>query len=133
MKTGLNKILARIVVCGLLMTAATRPAAANSIPTNTDVVWIGVGIAAIGAAIGVVVFYAIHHSQSLTGCTVAGTSGLALENKDDQQIYSLVGDVGAIRPGERVRVTGKRVKKSAPPQFLVEHVKNDFGACTTRP
>ncbi len=133
MKKGIYKILAKTVICALLATAATRPAAANSIPTSTDVVWIGVAVAAIGAGIGVGIFYAIHHGESLTGCTASGANGLALQNKDDQQTYSLVGEVATIRPGERVRVTGKRVKKSAPPQFLVEHVKNDFGACTAKP
>ncbi len=129
-----SRIIAGAAVCALLVTAATKPAAANSIPTKTDVVWIGVGVVAIGAGIGIGVFYAIHHGQSLTGCTVAGVSGLEFENKGDQRRYSLVGAIDAIKPGERIRVSGKKVKTAGPtPQFLVDHISKDFGACTTKP
>jgi hypothetical protein len=134
MKTGRNRILAVAAVCTLLVTAATEPAAANSIPTQTDVVWIGVGVAAIGAGIGIGVFYALHHQPSLIGCAVSGANGLELQNKGDQQTYSLVGAIGTIKPGERICISGKKVKKTAgrAPQFLVEHLSKDFGPCAAQ-
>jgi hypothetical protein len=135
MKAGHNKILAKAAVCLLLVTAATEPAVANSIPTTSDVVWIGVGIGAIGAGIGIGVYYAVHHNHSLNGCAVSGANGLELQNKGDQQTYALVGAVNAIKPGERIRVSGKRVKKSSgpTPQFLVESLSKDFGPCPAKP
>ena len=135
MKPRRNRILAKAAVCALLVTAATKPAAANSIPTQSDVIWIGVGIAAIGAGIGIGIYYAVHHNHSLTGCAVSGANGLELQNKGDQQTYALVGAVNAIKPGERIRVSGKRVKKTPgpPPQFLVEQLSKDFGPCPAIP
>jgi hypothetical protein len=133
MNAGRNKILAKAVVCALLVTAATKPAVA-SIPTNTDVAWIGIAIGAIGAGIGVGIYYAVHHNRSLTGCAASGPNGLELENHGDQQTYSLVGAVSAIKPGDRIRVSGKKVKKSTGPssQFLVEQLSKDFGPCSAK-
>ena len=135
MKSGRNKMLAIAAVCFLLATAATEPAVANSIPTKSDVVLIGVAVGAIGAGIGIGIYYALHHNHSLTGCAVSGANGLELQNKGDQQTYALVGAVNAIKPGERIRVSGKRVKKTAgpTPQFLVEQLSKDFGPCPAQP
>lgn len=135
MKAGRKKILAKAAICVLLVTAATEPAVANSIPTKSDVVWIGVAIGAIGAGIGVGIYYAVHHDHSLTGCAVSVAGGLRLQNKGDQQTYSLVGAVNGIKPGERIRVSGKKVKKTTgpSPEFLVEQLSKDYGPCPANP
>ncbi len=124
-----NVILAAAVVCALAV-AAPRPADAQFVSTS-DVVWIGVAIGAIGAGIGIGIYYAVHHNRSLTGCAVSAGGGLELQNKGDQQTYALVGAVSAIKPGERIRVSGKIVKKSPGPaqQFLVDHMAKDYGPC----
>jgi hypothetical protein len=137
MKAGRNEILATVIVCALALTA-TVPATAQSGTigiSKSDVVWIGVAIGAIGAGIGIGIYYAVHHSHSLTGCAVSGANGLELKNKGDQQTYALVGAVNAIKPGERIRVSGKRVKKTPgpTPQFLVEQLAKDLGPCPAIP
>lgn len=99
MLLGRRSIYAKIAVCALLATVATKPAAANSIPTNTDVVWIGVGVAAIGAGIGFGIYFAVHHGHSLTGCAVSTANGIELQNEGDQLSYALVGEVAGIRSG----------------------------------
>jgi hypothetical protein len=121
------------------MTATAPSNAQSSIPiggvTNSDVVWIGVAVAAIGAGVGIGVFYAVHHGQSLSGCAVSGSSGLELQNRGDQQTYALVGEVAGIKPGDRVRVSGKKAKKSdgSAQQFVVEKLTRDYGACKVQP
>jgi hypothetical protein len=135
MKAVRNKFIAKAAVCALLVSAATKPAVANSIPTQSDVVWIGIAVGVIGAGIGIGIYYAIHHNHSLTGCAASGANGLEFVNKGDQQRYSLVGAVNAIKPGERIRISGKKVKKTAgpTPQFLVERLSKDFGPCPATP
>jgi hypothetical protein len=134
MKPRRIKIVAKAAVCALLLTAATRPVVANSLPTKTDVVWIGVGIVAIGAGIGIGVYYAFHHNQSLTGCAVSGANGLEFENNGNKQKYLLVGAVDSIKPGERIRVSGKNVKSAGGiPQFRVDRLSKDFGPCPSNP
>ncbi|MGA2217702.1 MAG: hypothetical protein ABSG51_06430 [Terracidiphilus sp.] len=136
MKAGRKKILATATVCALALTAAApERAQANTIPTKSDVVWIGVAIGAIGAGIGIGIYYGFHHGHSLKGCAVSGASGLELKNKGDDQTYTLVGAVSTIKPGERVRVSGKKAKKSAgpAPQFVVEQMSKDYGPCRVNP
>ena len=137
MNPGPRQILAAVVVSAMTLTT-TVPARAQTGTigiSKSDAAWIVVGIAAIGAGIGIGIYFAVHHNHSLTGCSVAGANGLELENQADQQAYALVGAVSGIKPGERVRVSGKRVKKSSGPlpQFLVEHQSRDFRACRARP
>jgi hypothetical protein len=131
MKAEHRMIVAIIAICALLATIATKPAKANSIPTQSDIAWIGVAIGAIGAGIGIGIYYAVRHNRALTGCAVSGASGLQLQNESDQQSYALIGDVAGIKPGDRVRVSGKKGKgkTGAPRQFLVEKLGKDFGAC----
>jgi hypothetical protein len=136
MKAGRKKILAKALVCALALTAtAPENARANSIPTQSDVVWIGVAIGAIGAGIGIGVYYAFHHGHTLNGCAVSQADGLKLKNNGDDQTYALVGEVSAIKPGDRVRVSGKKTKKSAgpAPQFVVEQLSKDYGPCPVKP
>jgi len=139
MKTARSKTLALALVCALSVTTIAPRNAQATTPiggvTGGDAVAIGFAIAAISAGIGFGIYFAFHHGHSLTGCAVSGANGLQLKNKGDQITYSLVGAVGTIKPGDRIRVSGKRVKKSAgpAPQFLVDNVSKDYGACPARP
>jgi len=133
MTVGHRSILA-VAVCVLLV-STTGTAKAQIGVTKTQADWIGVGVAAIGAGIGIGIFYAIHHGSSIDGCAVSGPNGLELQYRGDQQTYALIGEVAGIKPGDRVRVSGKKEKKKAgaPQQFLVEKLSKDFGACTAPP
>ncbi len=131
---------AKAMVCVLLVTAtATASAQFPSGPygpvTKSDAVWIGVAIAAIGAGVGIGVFYAVHHGHSLNGCAVSGPNGLQLQNRGDSQTYALTGEVAEIKPGDRVRVSGKKEKKNGggAQQFVVEKLTKDYGACPAAP
>jgi hypothetical protein len=130
MKAELRMIVAKVAICALLVTAAAKPAKAEFI-TAGQVAWIGVAIAAIGAGIGIGIYYAVRHNHSLTGCAVSGANGLQLQSEGDQQSYALMGDVAGIKSGDRVRVSGKKGKShaGAPRPFLVEKVGKDYGVC----
>lgn len=130
-----SRVIAKAVLCVVLVVTAARPANAGSIPTKSDVVWIGIAVGAIGAGIGIGIYYAVHHGHSLKGCAVSGPDGLQLQTEGDHQTYVLVGEVAGIKSGERVRVSGKRAKKTAgaTPQFLVETLSKDYGACKVAP
>ena len=91
---------------------------------------IGVGVAAIGAAIGVGIYFLVRKPPSITGCATPGSDGLTLRNENDSNTYTLIGDTAAIKAGERVRLTGK--KKSGPSgqhKFIVDKVSQNYGAC----
>ncbi|MGB6134708.1 MAG: hypothetical protein WCC14_15235 [Acidobacteriaceae bacterium] len=139
MTRGRRNIPAGFALCALLV-AATVPATGQSgTPiggvTKSDAVWIVVGIAAVGAGVGIGVFYALHHGHSLNGCAMSGTNGLELQNRGDRQTYALIGEVAGIKPGDRVRVAGKKEKKSVADgqSFVVEKLIRDYGPCKAQP
>jgi len=133
----LIRIFTGAAVCASFVTA-TLPARAQGGCIGVckgEVVGIALGIAGGGAALGIGIFYAVHHGHSLSGCAVSGPNGLELENHGDEQTYALIGEVANIKPGNRIRVSGKKEKKEAgaPQQFLVEKLSKDFGACKAQP
>jgi hypothetical protein len=142
MNTKTRKLAAVVAVCVLLAPAERRvlaekhadqtPLFTGSIgPSTGEIVGIAVGIVAVGAAIGVGIYFAVKHNHSMTGCTRSTTDGLTLTTESDKQTYALTGDVAGIKPGNRVRVSGKKSKEKSTGtnQFLVEKVSKDFGAC----
>jgi hypothetical protein len=100
-----------------------------------QVVGIFVGVAAIGAAIGVGIYFAVRRGPSITGCAVSSASGLSLQNEGDQETYTLIGDTAGIKIGDRIKVSGKKKKKdpSGSRDFLVEKLAKDHGPCKVLP
>ena len=137
MKVELRSIFAKAAVCALLVTTTvTAKAQFSGIgPTKSEVVGIGIGIGAAGAAIGIGVYYAVRHNHSVTGCAFVTPDGLRLRTEGDSQTYSLVGEIAAVKPGDRIRISGKKEKVDAtgPRLFLVERVSKDFGSCKVQP
>ena len=137
MKTRLYNALPKLAVWALLLipalTARSQIIAESPCigACKNEVVGILAGVAGGGAAIGIGVYFALHHGHSITGCAVAGANGVQLQSQGDQQTYALIGDVAAVKPGDRVRVSGKKEKKStsATQQFLVERLSRDYGSC----
>ena len=133
MKAVYLNILAKVALGALLVTPSLTAKAQTGAGCGckTEVVGIAVGIAAGGAALGIGAYYAIHHGHSLNGCVVTGPNGLELQNQRDQQAYALIGETAAAKPGEHIRISGKKQKTNggAPRQFLMEKLSKDFGLC----
>jgi hypothetical protein len=100
-------------------------------PSTGEIVGALVGIAAVGAGIGIGIYFVVKHNHSVTGRAASIAGGMTLTTESDKHTYSLIGDVAGIKPGNRVRVSGKKAKEksSGTAQFLVEKVSKDFGAC----
>jgi hypothetical protein len=148
MNTKTRKLSAMVVVCMLLASAENPvlaekhqdqpppPLFTGSIgPSTGEIVGIAVGIAAVGAALGVGIYFAVKHSHSMTGCARTTADGLTLTTESDKQTFALIGDVAGIKPGNRVRVSGKKSKEKSggTSQFLVEKVSKDLGRCDGGP
>lgn len=104
-------------------------------PSTAEIAGILLGIAAVGAGIGIGIYFAVKHSHSMTGCAGSTADGMTLTTESDRQTYSLTGDVAAIKPGNRVRVSGKKSKEKSAgaPHFQVEKVSKDLGRCDGGP
>ena len=133
--TNRHRGIAAFVALGaLLCSGASSPTACKSSgsigPTTGEVIGAAVGV---GAVIAAVVLVEVNHSHhTLKGCVLSGPNGLELQTSDSKT-YSLDGDAATIKPGDRVKIHGSRVKKtkgqSGSQVFKVEKLNKDYGPC----
>lgn len=134
----------RLTLVVALITAvllACRPAEAQSGgfgtigPSKGEVVGAIVGAIAVVAVITVVVVYAVKHKPSITGCAVASPAGMTLQDQGNSQKFLLTGNTAGIKPGDRVKLQGKKLKggDASTRTFTVLNLKHDYGACPAAP
>lgn len=128
MNSTLRRHLAMLLVCLTLLFSA-RPAKADSI--QNDAIAAVVGIVVVTTAVVLTIVYFARKPPTIRGCASSGPGGLTLINEGDQQTYLLTGDVAGIKPGDRVKVSGKKAKSNPPANrtFIVEKQARDYGAC----
>ena len=89
---------------------------------------IGVGAAAAGAG---VLYLALHHAGSVTGCIQSGDDGLTLID-DKKRSYRLKPGGADLVPGERVELRGKKSQAGASGQmFQPKKLVRNLGSCST--
>ena len=94
-----------------------------------------VGTAAAAVVATVVV---IHYSKkrTITGCVVSVPNGMTITNEKDKQTYTLSGDITAIKPGDRLKLQGKKRRLGDTNKTLdweARKVVKDFGVCQLQP
>lgn len=89
------------------------------------------GIAAGAAAVGGLIYWKHHNHTKLVDCV--NGNGDKLTSDQDHQTYSLSNQQNeTLKPGDRVEVSGKRLKSdSGEPTFEVLKMNKDLGMCTT--
>ena len=116
-----------------LCVALAAPARANtSLKTAATEIVIGVVAAAAAATILIVVL--IHQSKkaAVTGCVNSGENGMTITDEKDRHVYALSGNTTDIKPGERIKLQGKKGKSKGTDKTLVweaEAVTRHFGVC----
>jgi len=136
---GRSGIAVFVALTGLLCTGSTAPTGCQPSsnpgtigPSAGEVIGAAVGV---GAAIAVVTVVAIEHGRhTLTGCVSTGPNGLLLRTSD-AKIYAIQGLAEGIKPGDKIKFHGSRVKKTKDAGgnrvFVVEQVRKDYGPCPT--
>jgi hypothetical protein len=83
------------------------------------------------AGITVVILYFTLRKPSITGCVQTTGGSTQLTNESDKRTYALVDDVSNLKPGERFKLKGKKIKeKDGTFSFRVKRVGHDYGACS---
>ena len=130
-------MISKYLWCGVLMVALSvvlvvpAHASGGKIGYSGPVVGPIVGAA---AAVAVVIILGIHYSKkrAITGCVNSGTGGMSVTDEKDKQVYALSGNTVGIKPGERMKLQGKKVKPTGPDKTLgweATKVTKDFGVC----
>jgi hypothetical protein len=87
---------------------------------------IGVGAAAGGAA---VLYLALHHAGSVTGCVQSSNDGLTIVD-DKNKSYRIMPGGADLVPGERVELRGKKSSAGATGQsFQPKKLVKNLGSC----
>jgi hypothetical protein len=122
----------------LLCSGATSPTNCSSGSygpvSNGEIIGAAVGVGA-GVAVIVVVVVEVSTHHTMSGCVVSGPDGLALQTSDKR--YALEGDASSIKVGDRVKISGKHVKKTKDQTgdqvYKVQKLKKDYGPCPVKP
>jgi hypothetical protein len=99
-------------------------------PSGAEVAGAIVGAAAVVVVVVVVIHYS--KKRTITGCVSAGANGMTVTEEKSGQIYVVSGNVAGIKPGDRVKLQGKKIKPEAPDKTLAwkaRKVTKDFGVC----
>jgi hypothetical protein len=122
-----RELLIVVMSAGLAM-----PARAD----NPEKVLIVIAATTAAAAIAVIATVAsVHHRRKkivITGCVISGEKGMTVTDEEDRKIYGLSGDTTDIKPGDRIRLEGKKATPKSPDKTFVWEVKeviNNFGVC----
>ena len=125
-----------IVVLGL---ALAKPAEAQLVagqfgpPPNAGAIVAGIVVTAAVLVVATVVIIHYSKKRAITGCVVSGQSGMTLIDEKDKQIYMLSGDTTGIKPGDRMKLQGKKVEPKGPDKTVVweaRQVTKNYGACS---
>jgi hypothetical protein len=118
------------MICVLCLALATE-AKADSLKTTGDLII--VAIVAVTAAVVVVTVLVIKQAKgrTITGCVNSGETGMLLTNEKDKHVYVLAGDTAGVKSGDRMTLTGKKIKPNSGGTLAwdTKGVSKDFGAC----
>jgi hypothetical protein len=124
----MHLLLRRSLIVALCVLLLLHPPRARAQSLHAIAVEVVVGIIGVTALITVGIVLAVKHHPSLKGCAAGGPDGLTLTDADGKH-FLLVGDIAELKSGDRVKVSGKKTKKSDTTQkFIVEKAK-DYGPC----
>ena len=123
--------------CGVLIVAlsvALSPSAEaqDKIVSNGTIAGVIVGMVAAVAIVAYVVVHETSKKRSITGCVIPADNGMSLTDEKDKRSYALSGNTSDIKPGDRVTLSGKKIKpKDAgrPAVWETKTISKDFGVC----
>src|SRR5271167_258707 len=127
-----SKYISVLLIIALSLVLAT-PARADKLGTGGDEIVIG--IVAITAVVAVVItVLAVHYSKkrSITGCVASVGEAMTITDENDKKFYALSGNTTGVKPGDRIKLKGRKIKSTGPGKMLgweATDVAKDFGVC----
>jgi hypothetical protein len=126
----LNAALRTVLIVALLAVVSFSVSAQTGLgnigPSGAQVAGAAIGLAAVTA----LVLYVTLHKPSITGCVQSANGTTSLTDKKNNLSYTLVNTNAEIKPGEQVKLLGKKKKdKDGHLTFRVKKVKQDYGPC----
>lgn len=121
----------RLAVIFVLCLALAKEAKADSLKTTGELII--VAVVAVAAAVVVVTVLVVKQAKgrTITGCVNSGTSGVLLTDEKDKRVYVLSGDTAGVKAGERMSLTGRKIKANSGATLVWEtkKISKDLGSC----
>ena len=127
-----SRDLWRWVLTVALSAVLIRPARADKLQTDGEEIVIGIVAVSAALVVGTILIFHYSKKRTITGCVSSGETGMTVADEKDKQIYALSGNTVGIKPGDRMKLQGKKVKPKSPDKTLVwetKQVNRDFGLC----
>ena len=119
-------VLVVVFLAVLSFSAAAQTGLGGIGPSKAQVVGAALGLAGVTA----VVLYLTLHKPSITGCIRSADGTNTLLDKNDNLDYILIDANSRLKPGQRVKLLGKKKKdKEGNRTFRVKKIKHDYGPC----
>ena len=120
-----------MIVLSFVLCMPAEAQNSGKIVSNGTIAGVIVGVV---AGVAVIAIVAIHYSKkrTITGCVNTAANGVTIADEKDHQTYVLSSNTEGIKPGDRVKLHGKKVKSKDPDKTLVWETKNvakDYGVC----
>ena len=128
-----RKIFRRILVLAICLGLAAPPPPAKAESFHAIGVEVVVGIVLISVAAGVTVVYFVTRHPSIKGCIASTPDGLEIASQGDQPAYRLTGDVASLRPGDLIKIKGRKKTIQGQHTFVVSSFVKDYGPCPAHP
>src|ERR1700756_1226058 len=100
----------RTVLIVALTVFLITPARADKFQTVGDEIVVGIVVVAAGLVVATVLIIHYSKKRTITGCINSGENGMIVTDEKDKQTYKLSGDIARIKPGDRTRLQGKKIK-----------------------
>jgi hypothetical protein len=69
----------------------------------------------------------------MKGCVSTTAGGLEIAGQGGQTAYILSGDTASLKPGDLVKIKGKKKTINGQHTFVVSSFVKDYGSCPARP
>jgi hypothetical protein len=121
--------------CGVVIVALTIGLVVPARAVDAEGGLIIVAATMAAAAIAVIVVASVPHRSKkivITGCVLSGEKGMTITDQEDSKVYLLSGETTGIRPGDRMKLRGRRVRSTASGKtglWEAKEVLKDFGVC----
>lgn len=130
MTARLRRISAFVLVTLLLLSLPRRSYADVGYVSDSKAAGVIAGAVGAVAVIGLVAYFVLRTPRT-TGCTVSTASGFELQTENSADgPYVLNDPSGLLKPGEHVRIIGKKSGPRGKRKITVTRVGKDFGSCS---
>ena len=86
------------------------------------------GVAGGAALVGGLLLWHAHKRATVVGCV--GPNGSTLMSEKNNKTYSITSEKGVdLKPGDRVKVSGKKIGNNSDLALDVDHLRKDYGSC----